>query len=174
MSNSNAAAIRRRASIQPPPTIPSQQPIFGQQQQQQPPQPPVQTKELTLPQVIALVDTRLVNLETFMKETKSAKNNASDDEEPTFASVVELNTVINEFNNRFEILATEINTLKDLLLKLQTFTMEVNQVLFNERLTGTLAAAASDETSAVAAAPLGAEGETFQMSASPLDKDAVV
>lgn len=39
-----------------------------------------------------------------------------------------------EFNQRFEILAEEINTVKDLLLKLQAYTMDVNKALYEERI----------------------------------------
>ena len=100
------------------------------------------TKDLTLPQVIALIDTRLVALEKFAKDSvtnpvSNIQNNSSDrlgDTEVGFATDVELNTVISEFNDRFELLAVEINTMKDVLLKLQSFTMDVNKMLLNERI----------------------------------------
>ena len=154
MSNSNAAAIRRRANIQPPPNNGSMQSTSMA--------PPINTKELTLPQVIALIDTRLVALEKFAKDTgsnpvSSIQNNLGaklsaklsdklgdklsdklglvlDDPDVGFATDVELNTVISEFNERFEILAVEINTIKDVVLKLQSFTMDVNKMLLNERI----------------------------------------
>ena len=133
MSNSNAAAIRRRASILPSPNNGSIQSTQIA--------PPVNTKELTLPQVIALIDTRLVALEKFAKDTvstpvSSIQNNSYKLGEPEvgFATDVELNTVISEFNERFEILAVEINTIKDVVLKLQSFTMDVNKMLLNERI----------------------------------------
>ena len=37
------------------------------------------------------------------------------------------------FDRRFELLAEEINNLKDLLLKLQSYTMDVNKTLMEER-----------------------------------------
>jgi len=150
MSNSNAAAIRRRANIQPPPNNGSIQSKSMA--------PPINTKELTLPQVIALIDTRLVALEKFAKDAGSnpvstIQNNLGDklgdklsdklgdklslvldDPDVGFATDVELNTVISEFNERFEILAVEINTIKDVVLKLQSFTMDVNKMLLNERI----------------------------------------
>jgi len=142
MSNSNAAAIRRRANIQPPPNNGSIQSKSMA--------PPINTKELTLPQVIALIDTRLVALEKFAKDAgsnpvSSIQNNLGDklsdklslvldDPDVGFATDVELNTVISEFNERFEILAVEINTIKDVVLKLQSFTMDVNKMLLNERI----------------------------------------
>jgi len=142
MSQSNAAAIRRRTNIQQ--TLPPTQNISkpGQQQQQQASAATPATG-LTLPQVIAVVDKRLMVLENFMKETKSApvpanNNNSAFDPrgglEVPYATEVELNTVIDEFNSRFEMLATEINELKDLLMKLQSYTMDVNKMLLNERI----------------------------------------
>lgn len=148
MSQSNAAAIRRRTNIQAPnPATPN-----ANMSQSQPPQQQGQGAApaggLTLPQVIAVVDKRLLNLETFMRETKefnekqqssmqspsSASSSTSPGEDIPYVSEVELNTVIDEFNNRFEILATEINELKDVLLKLQGYTMDVNKMLLNERI----------------------------------------
>jgi len=142
MSQSNAAAIRRRTNIQQ--TLPPTQNISkpGQQQQQQQASAATPATGLTLPQVIAVVDKRLMVLENFMKETKSApvpaNNNSAFDPrgglEVPYATEVELNTVIDEFNSRFEMLATEINELKDLLMKLQSYTMDVNKMLLNERI----------------------------------------
>jgi len=142
MSQSNAAAIRRRTNIPQSPTPNVSNNMQQQTQQQQP--------GLTLPQVIAVVDKRLILLETFMKETKdssikkeniimtptmpmSSTANSMESDTP-FVTDIELNTVIDEFNNRFEILATEINEMKDILLKLQSYTMDVNKMLLNERI----------------------------------------
>ena len=38
-----------------------------------------------------------------------------------------------EFNNRYELLASEIQNIKDVVLKLQSYTMEVNKTLMEER-----------------------------------------
>jgi hypothetical protein len=38
-----------------------------------------------------------------------------------------------EFNNRYELLASEIQSIKDIVLKLQSYTMEVNKTLMEER-----------------------------------------
>ena len=147
MSQSNAAAIRRRTNIQQTNPLPLSSSSSSSSLQQQP-QSNVNSPGLTLPQVIALVDKRLIHLENFVKETKTSKerelttpNVASitqtatltQDPNNPFVTEVELNTVIDEFNHRFEVLATEVNEIKDMLLKLQTFTMEVNKVLFDER-----------------------------------------
>jgi hypothetical protein len=42
--------------------------------------------------------------------------------------------ILSDFNNRFEILAEEINNLKDIVLKLQSYTMDVNKTLLDERI----------------------------------------
>ena len=93
----------------------------------------VNTPGLTLPQVISLIDTRLVTLETFMKDTRTnptrdvTTNNDATNE-------TQNSDMFQEFNQRFEILTEEINTVKDLLLKLQSYTMDVNKALYEERI----------------------------------------
>ena len=42
--------------------------------------------------------------------------------------------VLDEINNRFELLAGEVAELKDILIKLQSYTMEVNKRLVDERI----------------------------------------
>lgn len=128
MSQANAAARKRRAggtsmSGAPEPMV-----------QQQPPA----GAGLTLPQVIALVDKRLVNLETFMKETKAqaTKPSAQPSVQPSApAPSAELDdALVEEINTKFELLATEVAELKDMIVKLQSFTMEVNKKMFEERI----------------------------------------
>ena len=113
MSAALSAAKKRRAPIAVDP--PKFSPI--QQQQQQPQQP--QTGGLTLQQVIALIDKRLINLET-------AEVNETD--------TTELEDMTEEYENRFDILAQEISELKQTVLSLQTYTMEVNKMLFDEKM----------------------------------------
>lgn len=132
MSQSNAAAIKRRVNMnQPPPASQStrnpvpDQPVAAAHQQ-----------GLTLPQVIAFMDKRLIHLETFMQETtsKTAPANSNSNsvergsmEDPEFVNVMD------EFNHRFELLAAELDSMKDIIIKLQSFTMEVNKSLMDER-----------------------------------------
>lgn len=81
--------------------------------------PPEEIKKqsvgLTLQQVIALLDTRLVKLETAPKEGQSLQ-------------------LVDEIEHRFTMLATEINDLKDIVMKLQSYTMDVNKTLLEERI----------------------------------------
>ncbi len=129
MSQANAAARKRRAGGSSMPGAP--EPMV---QQQQPPA----GAGLTLPQVIALVDKRLVNLETFMKETKAqaTKPSVQPSVQPSApAPSAELDdALVEEINTKFELLATEVAELKDMIVKLQSFTMEVNKKMFEERI----------------------------------------
>lgn len=114
MSAANAAAIRRRVNNQatPPPA-----PVATNNSNNQTPQ----TKNMTLPQFINSLDNRIKTLE----ENFGNSNN----------EVKELDSkVIDEYNTRFEILASEIGELKDIILKLQSFTMEVNKSLYDDRI----------------------------------------
>lgn len=129
MSASLAAARKRRGvAIQEPPSV---------TQPQSPAQPPA---GLTLPQVIALVDKRLTTLETFMKEQK--ENPVAVQENVQQSSVqllnndvikLEIEAMAEEFNNRYELLVTELQTVKDIVMKLQSYTMDVNKTLMEER-----------------------------------------
>ena len=77
---------------------------------------------LTLPQVIALVDKRLNSLENSMQEANSSIRSE------------EIKSAFDEYNARFDIIADEIGSLKDMLLKLQAYTMDVNKTLMEERI----------------------------------------
>ena len=114
MSQSNASAIKRRTNLQPTtPTIP-------------PAQPPVQTS-YTIQQVIATFDKRISQLEkeTVVNSDGSSKTDLMNDQ---------IIDIVEEFNNRFELIVTEINNLKDIIINLQSFTMDVNKSLMNERI----------------------------------------
>lgn len=125
MSASNAAARKRRAPQ-------SEAPL---QQNNIRPQPNVNQTGLTLPQVINIIDNRLIKLEAFVKESSTTMNDVplSVSSEST-TPPGEVTQWIGEFNNRFEILAEEIGNLKDIVLKLQSYTMEVNKTLLDERI----------------------------------------
>uniref|UniRef100_A0A6C0J753 Uncharacterized protein n=1 Tax=viral metagenome TaxID=1070528 RepID=A0A6C0J753_9ZZZZ len=109
MSSSNAAAIRRRAG--------TQQTDTPAKNTQQP------SSQMTLQQVISTVDKRLNQLEKLAGNNESANNDNND-----------ISDIVTEFNSRFELIVTEINSLKDIVLKLQTFTMDVNKRLLDERI----------------------------------------
>ena len=118
MSRSNASAIQRRTT----------QPQIKSAQIQPQVQPEPQTNQtqlkpkMTMQQVVILLDQRVNELE----KSKNEVNNT--------VSVNDLNGIISEFNNRFEILAKEIDDIKNMLMKLQSYTMDVNKMLVDERI----------------------------------------
>ena len=122
MSQANAAARKRRAGGASISGMP--EPVA----QQAPP------AGLTLPQVIALVDKRLVTLETFMRDTKTAvPAPAQTQVQAPVPSAID-DEMLDEINTKFDLLAGEVAELKDMLVKLQSYTMEVNKKLFDERI----------------------------------------
>ena len=89
---------------------------------------------LTLPQVITLVDQRLVVLENHMKDNlRKSDENSVLCRVDSGASEIPAE-MMDEFNDRFETLAQELASLKDIVLNLQSYTMEVNKTLLNERI----------------------------------------
>ena len=141
MNNSAIAAAKRRRAGPPTTTAPSatcsvpprqpqqQQQQQGQRQGQQQQQQPIPSshKILSLKEVMAYYDSRILYLENVVKS--GAVNVASNT-----PSVQELmNEHILEFDHRYELLATEIEDLKDAFMKLQTFTMDINKTLEEER-----------------------------------------
>ena len=138
MSQANAAARKRRAGGA---TL-QDNGVPAQTNNNLQPQTP--KGGLTLPQVISLVDKRLITLETFMKESKSSlqnvsvqsqkQSNVSDTSGSASASEDAVNQLADEFDTKFTLLAQEVAELKDIVLKLQTYTMEVNKTLYEERI----------------------------------------
>jgi hypothetical protein len=131
-----SAARKRRAGPQPP------EPVRNVSVSNMPPPAPSTKQGLTLPEVIALVDKRLVILEKFMNDTKSQTQSFDIPREPKVRFEIDdptessplSNEVIEEFNSRFVLLTEEITTLKDIVLNLQSYTMSVNKILMEERI----------------------------------------
>jgi len=121
MSTSIAAAKKRRAPASA--QVPMPQTNVAQPQQQPPQQ------GLTLPQVISLVDKRLTVLETTVKGF--AESSGDSGESAQIPS--NITEVLDEFNTRFDHLAEEIEGLKNIVLSLQSYTMDVNKMLLEER-----------------------------------------
>jgi hypothetical protein len=119
MSNSIAAAKRRRAGIveQPPPAPPP-----SVQQQQNP-------ARLTFQQVISMLDARLIKLESNTVQTTTMVS--SEENNDTSVSISEY---ISEMDGKFNMLVEEITNLKDIVMKLQSYTMDVNKMLTEERI----------------------------------------
>jgi hypothetical protein len=122
MSNSIAAAKRRRAGIieQPPPAPP---PSSSSSSQQQIP------ARLTFQQVISMLDARLIKLESNTVQPTSIAS--SEENNDTSVSISEY---ISEMDGKFNMLVEEITNLKDIVMKLQSYTMDVNKMLTDERI----------------------------------------
>lgn len=126
MSQALASARKRRAPPEPAPTPRTANAAPPQQQG-------VNTPGLTLPQVIALVDKRLTALETHAKEqlAKEPSSQVQLQNAPVPSNIAE---VLDEYSGRFDIIAEELASLKNMLLTLQSFTMDVNKTLMQDRI----------------------------------------
>lgn len=143
MSQSLASAKKRRA----PNELPSAN-LHKSVSHNQSAAANMQSTGLTLPQVIQLVDHRLIVLEKFMNLSSNRTNidlnameNPHDSQESEEVSS-NIKEVIDEFDKRYELLVEEIVNLKNIVLSLQTYTMDVNKMLLEER----ALAAESDES----------------------------
>jgi hypothetical protein len=131
MSNANAAAKKRRANM-----TPAQ--IQQQMQQSSSSVTSVSSSEkqrqgLTLPQVISLVDARLTKLEDIvLKEPKEWNTNNTEMLNTNQDDNVK--QILLEYEDRFTMLVTQISDLKEIVLKLQSYTMDVNKTLLEERI----------------------------------------
>ena len=114
---------QRRANAPP---LPQPQPSAQQQQ-------PVQNSrpmDMTLPQVLQLMETRIRKLEQVKPVAAITETTPS----PLIAEVVSSWKEFQaEYDSRFNLLVTEINQLKDIVMKLQSYTMDVNKTLLEER-----------------------------------------
>ena len=124
--SSIAAAKKRRAGIQS--NLPNE-PI------QKTPQAPAQP--LSMAQVINSIDKRLIDLETFVNTQNSSKpnlENSYSDLKLTSKNTDMFSEYVDDMNIKFSLLAEEITNLKDTVLRLQTYTMDVNKTLLEERI----------------------------------------
>ena len=124
MSTSLAAAKKRRAPPQTTPAPPVDSRSMTNQSSNQ-----AGPSGLTLPQVISVVDKRLLVLESSVKQLLEAPSAAS----PETEIPSNITEVLDEFNSRFETMAVEIENLKNIVLSLQSYTMDVNKMLLEER-----------------------------------------
>lgn len=127
------SARRTNRAMPQPQSQPQQsamQSSYGQQQQysQQipPPYPPSmsqQAQQVTPQKAIELIIPRLVALEQKLSSTTDTGYQQDN---------TEVMTALAECQQNINLLATENAELKDMLLKLQTFTMSVNKQLFDK------------------------------------------
>jgi hypothetical protein len=151
MSSAVAAARKRRAGIQSAPTMgmggpPQNNPVGQPMQQNGAPGAPPQNG-LTLQQVINVINGRLLTLETAEKERKEREAVGGPVAAPSAFSLnapadtplqddeveIPIGEILSDYNQRFEILTQELADLKNLVLKLQSYTMDVNRTLLEDR-----------------------------------------
>lgn len=141
MSNAVASARKRRAGLLPEPPQTNSYSQNGQMQNTPPPSGPPQG--FNLQQIFSIINTRLLKLEKFMNdssalmensENKTIEGTASEGQISNDAIMEQLQQIVDEYNVRFNVFSEEISKLKDTILNLQSFTMEVNKTLYQERI----------------------------------------
>lgn len=118
MSQGNAAAVRRRVKNIDPPRPASTNDLNATSTQS----PSSNPANLSINDAFKLVNERLVNLE----------KGVGAQIEPQYSSNLS-EEIVSEYEERFKVIAQEIGELKDVVYKLQTFTMDVNKALYDER-----------------------------------------
>ena len=145
MSSINSAKKRRANIVQP---VSEPQP---QTQQQQP-----NRNLMSLPQVLKVFDTRLNAIESNVKELQSSSTtttDASDSKESSISIATEMQEILGEYEERFQVLANEIQSMKEIVLKLQSYTMDVNKTLLEERVQIMSSSTTANETIEMIEAP---------------------
>ena len=132
MSASNAAAVRRRVGNQNNPPIPGGASTTTSTSTQNNASVPTKQTGMTLQEVISHFNKKIQSLEETVSKISPTTSDSSTSGTSTPDSG-ELNVIFREFNDRFELFAQEIALMKEQLLKLQTYTMDVNKVLYEER-----------------------------------------
>lgn len=123
--SSAALAKKRRANlsaVQEVPSSPATTPAAA---------PQSRAGGMSLPQILNVIEKRILSLEKAVEDNRVASS-SKDVSEPIDIDA-QLRPIIDEYDARFEMLATQINEMKDALMKLQSFTMDVNKTLFEER-----------------------------------------
>ena len=118
MSQGNAAAIRRRVRNQEGQPASSFDPSVSTNDT-----PPNTNSVIPVEDAFKMINTKLFTLEKKMETSLSSIN--------TDSSIMD---VLEEYNARFDLIAAELGELKETILKLQTFTMDVNKTLYDERI----------------------------------------
>jgi hypothetical protein len=123
--SSISAAKKRRANIsQPTPNV-------GNGSYQPTAQVQAQRNMMTIPQVLKLLDSRIVKLE---KNVPTVQETSSEVVDSFSEEKSKIQEVLQEYDERFQVVVDEMQQIKDMVLKLQSYTMEVNKTLLEERM----------------------------------------
>ena len=104
----------------------------------------ISQRPMSLQQVISVFDKRLLHIESHMLNNTPLTSNhqsvstsdVTKDMETLKTSIREnLDGQFSEFDHRYQVLATELSNIKQVVLKLQTYTLEINKSLMDERTT---------------------------------------
>ena len=123
MSGSLASAKAKRAGINPPPST-----ISPRSQLPLPPPGGGGGVRLTVPQVLVMLESRITKLETGVRSAPVSKPT------PPAPAQTDFQSTLDDMESKFMMLAEEISTMKDVIMKLQAFTMDVNKTMFEERI----------------------------------------
>ena len=135
MSNSALSAAKRRRGV-PVNNNNNEEPSTSNNSIQ----PVDENKPISLQQALQLLSGRIIKLEKNIQETKNNEQTnqvIQNVEELNIETIVEKVTqsqIFEEFNARYEILASEILTLKHIVMKLQSYTLDINKTLVEERI----------------------------------------
>ena len=127
--NSIAAAKRRRAGIQTNTPQVNTAPVNTPA--------PVQQPKINLLEYLKNIENRMKNLESNAKSTEANFDNIQLEIETAEGKTqVSITDYMESMDARFQMFAEEIALVKDTILKLQSYTMEVNQKLLHEITSG--------------------------------------
>lgn len=137
-SQSNASAKRRRAGVVNTPIFKSE----DNQQTTSEPAPMDIKKPMSLQQVITVFDQRLLHLEKIIIEQGPVSQTSEGKPEIDLEQLNEIqesfqtsiSKCVNEFDHRYNLLANEVVELKEMLLKLQSYTLDVNKALYESKI----------------------------------------
>lgn len=97
-------------------------------------------RPISLQQALQLLNSRIVKLERLnlaAKEETASIATSSATPELSMEMIIETvakSSIVEEFNHRYEVLASEILNLKHIVMKLQSYTLDINKTLVEERI----------------------------------------
>ena len=139
MSSSLASAKRRRAGIQstqqPAPVAAAPRVAAPAATPAAAAAAPPSNVRMSLPQLLNNIESRLKAVEAAKPETETETplSFKVTDPETGRERKMSLSDYMTDMDNKFFMLAEEITSIKDIVVKLQSFTMEVNKTLMEER-----------------------------------------
>lgn len=141
MSNSALSSAKRRRANQAinNPTGPPGESVSTEQV----PSQVNNNRPISLQQAIQLLNNRILQLEKKVRESKDATDENRELSNSVMPDALNMEMIIEkvtqsqifeEFNHRYEVLATEILNLKHIVMKLQSYTLDINKTLVEERI----------------------------------------